>query len=334
MNAYFMIVLIAFGLFFVVWGLGWLLERLSHKTLNVTHDPGSKAWYMLVGPGVALHESSHALGCIFTRTEIVEFKPINVSIQGDQVVLGYVKYRKPASALKNAVINLAPVGVSLVLLIFFALGATYLVPSSPGIGGAALELLQNLIIMKNNPALLGDPLYPIELISDFVYTFIYTVGGLTVVNPLFWIVSFFAMTIMFSNAPSDVDIKNAATGLKIIIIFNLIWLAISYFIPLVGWILFGVFELLAVMFSLALSFAIVAYGFFILITLSAKIKKPFHILPFIVCITVGVALWVLGVNDPTFLSLVSPTLQTILSVGSFLGVALLLLFIQKLLDAK
>ena len=74
MNAYFTIVLIAFLLFFVVWGLGWLLERLSQVALQTTRKPGSRAWYGLVGPGVALHESSHALGCIFTGTEIVEFK--------------------------------------------------------------------------------------------------------------------------------------------------------------------------------------------------------------------------------------------------------------------
>ena len=95
MNVFFVTVLLAIVLFPIVWMLGWFLERLSHASLDVTRKPGSRAWYALVGPGVALHETSHALGCIFTRTEIVEFKPINVSVEGDRVVLGYVKYYNP-----------------------------------------------------------------------------------------------------------------------------------------------------------------------------------------------------------------------------------------------
>jgi hypothetical protein len=147
-NAYSTIVLLSIVLFFFVWGLGWVLERLSRAQLDVTRNPGSRAWYVLVGPGVALHESSHALGCVFTRTPIVEFKPLSVQVQGNSVVLGYVKYRNPDSRLKRAVINLAPIGVSLVLLVLFAAGATYLAPSSPGIGGQALTLLQDLINIK------------------------------------------------------------------------------------------------------------------------------------------------------------------------------------------
>ncbi|MFW9976446.1 MAG: hypothetical protein ACFFDQ_14335, partial [Candidatus Thorarchaeota archaeon] len=214
MNAYFTIVLLGFILFFIVWGLGWFLEKLSQAMLRTTQDPGSRSWYMLVGPGVALHESSHALGCVFTRTEIVEFKPINVARQGDQIVLGYVKYLKPKSRFKNAIINLAPIAVSLVLLILFAFGATYLVPDRPELGTNALNLLSDLINVKSNPALLSDWIYPLNAIGGFVYTFLYTFAGLTVINPVFWIIAFLAMTIMFSNAPSNVDIENASAGLK------------------------------------------------------------------------------------------------------------------------
>ena len=218
MNAYFMIVLLAVILFFVVWGLGWLLEYLSQVALSTTRKPGSRAWYALVGPGVALHESSHALGCIFTGTEIVEFKPINISVEGDQVVLGYVKYVNPQSTLKRTVINLAPVGVSLVLLTFFALAATYLIPDAH-LGGEAISLLQDLLNMKD-PILVTDAYAPLVAIGSFVFNFFYTFAGLTVINPLFWIVAFLAMTIMFSNAPSDVDISNALPGLKFIILFD------------------------------------------------------------------------------------------------------------------
>ncbi len=320
LNAYFTIVLLAIVLFFVVWGLGWLLENLSHRALSTTRDIGSRAWLILVGPGVALHESSHALGCVFTGTEIVEFKPINIEVTDDGVVLGYVRHRVPSSPIKGAIIGLAPVAVSLVLLVFFALGATYLVPGTPGIGGEALNLLSNLINMKSNPALLNDPVYPVVAIFGFVYEFIYTFSGLTVVNPLFWIVAFLAMTIMFSNAPSDVDIKNSATGLKIILIFDLIWLVIAYLFPVAGWALYGLFELIAVMWALSLGFAAIGFGLFLLIAGMSRIQWPYNILPFILCIVTGLVLFFFGVGTAAF--------QTVVSIGVFAGMIVLLLFLK------
>ncbi|MHA2425026.1 MAG: hypothetical protein ACXAEF_09580 [Candidatus Thorarchaeota archaeon] len=316
MNAYFVIVLISIVLFFVVWFLGWLLEKLSHMALNVTRRPGSRAWYALVGPGVALHESSHALGCVVTRTEIVEFKPINVSVQEDHVLLGYVKYVNPNSTLKRTIINLAPVGVSLILLTFFALFATYLIPDAH-LGGEALTLLQDLIGAKANP----DVYYPLTAIGSFVFNFFYTFAELTVINPIFWIVAFLAMTIMFSNAPSDVDISNALPGLKFLLLFELIWLIIAYFLPDAGWVLFGVFELAAVMFALALGFSALAYGFFIMITSMGRLKTPVNLIPFLATIIAG---WVLSVY-----SSFSPAFQTIISVVVFVVVVLPLLMVKS-----
>ncbi|MFW9834212.1 MAG: hypothetical protein ACFFEK_09475 [Candidatus Thorarchaeota archaeon] len=327
MNAYFTIVLLGFVLFFLVWGLGWFLETLSHIMLRTTQDPGSRSWYMLVGPGVALHESSHALGCVFTRTKIVEFKPINVERKGDEVVLGYVKYLKPQSRFKNAIINLAPVAVSLVLLVLFAFGATYLVPDRPGLGTNALNLLGNLINLKSNPALLADWMYPITAIGSFVYSFLYTFAQLTVINPVFWIVAFLAMTIMFSNAPSSVDIENASAGLKFIIGFDIIWLIIAYFLPQAGWLLYGVFETLAVLFSLAIAFAAVGYGFFILVAAMSKLRSPFQILPFVGCLLTGLAFYLMG---PSFETVVSLAMQTIIAIAVFVVIAILLLMVKSM----
>jgi hypothetical protein len=326
MNAYFIIVLLGVGLFFLVWALGWLLEKLSHVLLRTTQEPGSRSWFMLVGPGVALHETSHYLGCKVTRTEVVEFKPINIEVQDEQVILGYVKYRKPESPFKNAIINLAPVVVSLLLLIVFALGATYLVPSSPGLGGDALELISNLINAKANP----DLLYPLALIASFVYQFLYTFSELTVVNPIFWIVAFLAMTIMFSNAPSDMDIKNAATGLKVIIIFNLIWLIVAFFLPDAGWVLFGLYELLAVLFSLSLAFAAIGYGFFILVTAMSRLRSPFQIIPFVATLLTGGILWYLTSTGAFSLTTISYAMQTIVSLGVFICVTLVMMSTRSL----
>ncbi|MFW9907638.1 MAG: hypothetical protein ACFFEF_03610 [Candidatus Thorarchaeota archaeon] len=323
MNAYFMIVLVSILLFFVVWLFGLLLEKLSHASLNVTRKPGSRAWYVLVGPGVALHESSHALGCVLTRTEIVEFKPINVSVQGDQVLLGYVKYVNPPSTLKRTIINLAPVGISLILLTFFALGATYLIPDTH-LGGEAIALLQNLIGLKNDPIVLADMYGPLNMIGSFVFDFFYTFAGLTVINPLFWIVAFLAMTIMFSSAPSDVDIKNALPGLKFLLLFEMIWLVLAAVYPPIGWLLPGVFELAAVMFALALGFTAIAYGFFIMITAMGMLKTPFNFIPFIATLLTG---YVLATYYPLMFSL---AMQTIISVAVFVAVAVPLLLAKSL----
>jgi hypothetical protein len=319
MNSYFIIVLLAVILFYVVWSMGWLLERLSYTALNTARNPGSRAWQLFVGPGVALHESSHALGCLFTRTPIVEFKPLNVSVEDDQVVLGYVKYRKPQSELKNAIINLAPVAVSLILLTFVALPITYLV--SPGLGGQGLDLIFNLINMKNSEVLLADVYYPLNQIGGYVYTFFYTLAGLTVINPMFWIVAFLAMTIMLSNAPSRIDIENAKPGLKVILLFDIIWLIIAYIFPIAGWILYGVFELLAVLFTLALAFVVVAYGFFIMITALALLRAWVRIIPIATCLSTGFLLWYLNYSTPAF--------QTMVSLGAFVAITVPLVLMKS-----
>ncbi|MFX0108194.1 MAG: hypothetical protein ACFE7R_07915, partial [Candidatus Hodarchaeota archaeon] len=149
----------------------------------------------------------------------------------------------------------------------------------------------------------------------------YTIAELTVLSPIFWIVAYLAMTIMFSNAPSEMDIRNAAGGLKFILLFDLIWLAIAFFVPQVGWILPGVFELLAVMFALALAFAGVAYGMFILVAALARIKTPLQLIPLAICLIVGYLMATMGIGSPAF--------QTIVSVATLVGVILPMLAVKS-----
>jgi hypothetical protein len=177
------------------------------------------------------------------------------------------------------------------------------------------------------PAQLADWMYPLTAIGGFVYTFLYTFSELTVISPVFWIIAFLAMTIMFSNAPSSVDIENASAGLKGIVIFNLIWLIVAYFLPVAGWLLFGLYEALAVLFSLALAFAAVGYGFFILVAAMSRLRSPFQILPFVGCILTGIAFYMMG---PSFQAVVSLAMQTILSLGVFIAIALPMLMMKSL----
>lgn len=69
-----------------------------------------RGYYYLVSPGVACHETGHALGCLVTGTEIVRFEPFRP--RGD--TLGYVQYRYSqneglVSSLRHLVIGTAPV---------------------------------------------------------------------------------------------------------------------------------------------------------------------------------------------------------------------------------
>jgi hypothetical protein len=91
--------------------------------------------------------------------------------------------------------------------------------------------------------------------------------------------------------------------------------------------LYGLFETLAVLFSLAIAFAAVGYGFFILVAAMSKLRSPYQILPFLGCILAGVGFYMMG---PAFEAVVSLAMQTIISVGVFVVIAVLLLMIKSL----
>ena len=123
------------------------------------------------------------------------------------------------------------------------------------------------------------------------------------------------------------DIRNAAIGLKIIIIFNLIWLVVAFFLPQAGWLLFGLYEGLAVLFTLSIAFAAVGYGFFILVAAMSKLKSPFQLIPIAACLGTGIGLWYFveqGVFDWSLAS------QTSIAIVVFTIVTLLMLLIKPL----
>jgi hypothetical protein len=126
---------------------------------------------------------------------------------------------------------------------------------------------------------------------------------------------------MFSNAPSDVDIANAAGGLKIILIFEAVWLVIAFLLPEAGWIPYGLFELAAVMFSLALAFAVLGYGFFIMVFAMSRLKSPLQILPFVASIGTGLGMSLGPIGTPAF--------QTVVSIGVFMAVTIVLLSVKS-----
>ena len=70
---------------------------------------GRVAFYLLVFPGVVLHECAHFLACLLTGTRVVRFAPFSPSRSNDgRLVLGYVHHERRAFPV-GAIIGLAPV---------------------------------------------------------------------------------------------------------------------------------------------------------------------------------------------------------------------------------
>ena len=70
---------------------------------------GRAVFYLLIFPGVVLHEGAHYLACLLTGTKVLRFAPFSPRRSADgRLVLGYVRHeRRPAPI--QAVIGLAPI---------------------------------------------------------------------------------------------------------------------------------------------------------------------------------------------------------------------------------
>jgi hypothetical protein len=70
---------------------------------------GRLAFYLLLFPGVVLHEGAHYLACLITGTEVVRFAPFSPQRSTDgRLVLGYVRHERRALPIR-AIIGFAPV---------------------------------------------------------------------------------------------------------------------------------------------------------------------------------------------------------------------------------
>lgn len=97
MNSLLLAVLPLIILCLLLYGLSRALARLQLKV--------ARFWYMFNAVlGTACHETSHALGCLITRTKILEFRPFSPQPDG---TLGWVKHEQ-AGKLGTLIISVAP----------------------------------------------------------------------------------------------------------------------------------------------------------------------------------------------------------------------------------
>ena len=70
---------------------------------------GRMAFYLLIFPGVVLHESAHYLACLLTGTKVLRFAPFSPRRSADgRLVLGYVRHERRAFPMR-ALVGLAPI---------------------------------------------------------------------------------------------------------------------------------------------------------------------------------------------------------------------------------
>src|SRR5918995_6474205 len=69
---------------------------------------GRMAFYLLVFPGVVLHEGAHYLACVSTGTKVTRFAPFSPGRSNDgRLLLGYVRHERRVFPV-GAIIRLAP----------------------------------------------------------------------------------------------------------------------------------------------------------------------------------------------------------------------------------
>jgi len=79
---------------------------------------GRMAFYLLVFPGVILHEVAHYLACLLTGTKVFSFAPFSPGRSNDgRLMLGYVRHERRAFPI-GAIIGLAPILLNPLGLLF------------------------------------------------------------------------------------------------------------------------------------------------------------------------------------------------------------------------
>ncbi len=89
----------------------YAMDRLVGISGSRRGGPASNlaAYYLLVFPGVFLHESAHFLACLLTGTRVLRFAPFSPRASADgRLMLGYVRHERRAFPI-GAIIGLAPI---------------------------------------------------------------------------------------------------------------------------------------------------------------------------------------------------------------------------------
>jgi hypothetical protein len=173
---------------FILIGLSFLTDYILARIANPT------AHRVFVGIGVVVHEYSHALACVFTRTKIVEIKLF-------EKTGGHVTHEK-RNPIVMTIIGMAPLfGGIIVIILLTAL-----------FGYIGVQFHREFL----NLEAAGFAQTFLALILAAGYTFYDNIVLLSQVTIFFIIFLYFIGSITATLAPSSVDLKHAVIGMIIL----------------------------------------------------------------------------------------------------------------------
>lgn len=133
----------------------YAMGRLAGLSGSLGGGIGMGIFYLLIFPGVVLHESAHYLACRITGTKVLRFAPFAPRRSGDgRLMLGYVRHERRAFPV-GALIGLAPIllnplGILLVSALLTPL--TFQEAANPSFGILREEISASGFL-ANNPLL-------------------------------------------------------------------------------------------------------------------------------------------------------------------------------------
>ena len=101
----------------VPFGLALLLQWIGGGIRKSGVSRLGNAYWYLVSPGVACHETGHALGCLLTFCRITKFVPFRI---GEDGTLGYVQHESKVGwrgAVSNFVIATGPIWFGCIVIV-------------------------------------------------------------------------------------------------------------------------------------------------------------------------------------------------------------------------
>ena len=101
----------------VPFGLALLLQWIGSGIRKSGVSRLGRAYWYLVSPGVACHETGHAMGCLLTFCRIIKFVPFKI---GEDGTLGYVRHEVKSGwkgAVSNLVIATGPIWFGCIVIV-------------------------------------------------------------------------------------------------------------------------------------------------------------------------------------------------------------------------
>lgn len=194
--------------------VGFMLDFLQKQSITYLYRTFNKKGYLVTAwIGTPIHEFGHVIMCLLFghRIKKVQWVPV----RGDVHYLGFVEHsynpRSLYQKIGNFFIGIGPFisGIASLMILMYCF-----VPESYRLFTAYLE---NQIRPEQISI---DTVKSVLISSGILFQSLFTIGN--IVNPLFWLFIFFAISISTHIALSKEDIKGAATGISSVFILLLI----------------------------------------------------------------------------------------------------------------